>query len=184
MEELLKESERKMVASIDHFITELGKLRTGQASLSLLDGLNVDYYGNPTPISQVATMAIADSKTITIQPWEAVNIQPIEKVIQSSELGLNPSNDGKIIRLTIPALTTERRQQLAKVVKKNTEECKVSIRNVRRDFNDKVSGMEKNGDISKDENHTAHDKIQKITDKHIQEVDKISKTKEKDVMEV
>lgn len=184
MEELLKESERKMVASIDHFIAELGKLRTGRASLSLLDGLNVDYYSNPTPISQVATLAIPDSKTITIQPWEAANIQPIEKVIQSSELGLNPSNDGKIIRLTIPPLTTERRQQLVKVVKKNTEECKVSIRNVRRDFNDKVSSMEKNGDISKDENHTAHDKVQKITDKHIQEVDKISKTKEKDMLEV
>ena len=184
MDELFKESERKMAASIDHFRAELGKLRTGQASLSLLDGLNIDYYGNPTPISQVATLAVPDSKTITIQPWEAANLQPIEKVIQSSELGLNPSNDGKLIRLIIPPLTTERRQQLVKVVKKNTEECKVSIRNIRRDFNDKTNSMEKNGDISKDENHAAHDKIQKLTDKHIQEADKISSTKEKDLMEV
>ena len=184
MDELYKESERKMAASIDHFLVELGKLRTGQASLSLLDGLNIDYYGNPTPISQVATLAVPDSKTITIQPWEAANLQPIEKVIQGSELGLNPSNDGKLIRLIIPPLTTDRRQQLVKVVKKNTEECKVAIRNVRRDFNDKTNSMEKSGDISKDENHAAHDKIQKLTDKHIQEADKISGTKEKDLMEV
>jgi ribosome recycling factor len=184
MDELFKESERKMIASIDHFLAELGKLRTGQASLNLLDGLNIDYYGNPTPISQVATLAVPDSKTITIQPWETANLPAIEKVIQGSELGLNPSNDGKLIRLIIPPLTTERRQQLVKVVKKNTEECKVAIRNVRRDFNDKTNSMEKNGDISKDENHTAHDKIQKLTDKHIQETDKISSTKEKDMMEV
>jgi len=184
MEILLKESERKMNASLDHFRAELGKLRTGRASLSLLDGLNVDYYGNPTPISQVATLAIPDSKTITIQPWEASNIQLIEKAIQASELGLNPSSDGKLIRLIIPPLTTERREQLVKIVKKNAEECKIAIRNIRREFNDKVSGMEKKGEISKDENHHAHDKVQKLTDKHIQEADKISHTKEKDVMEV
>ncbi len=184
MDELFKESERKMNVSLDHFRGELGKLRTGRASLTLLDGLNVDYYGNPTPLSQVATLAVPDSKTITIQPWEASILQQIEKVIQASELGLNPSNDGKLIRLVIPALTTERRQQLVKIVKKNAEECKIAIRNIRRDFNDKVSAMEKKGDISKDENHHAHEKIQKITDQHIQETDKISHTKEKDVMEV
>lgn len=184
MDELFKESDRKMNASIDHFQTELGKLRTGQASLTLLDGLRVDYYGTPTPLSQVATMAIPDSKTITIQPWDASNIQQIEKAIQASDLGLNPSSDGKLIRLIIPALTTDRRQQLAKSVKKYAEECKVAIRNIRRDFNDKLGGMEKNGDISKDENRSAHEKIQKLTDSHIQEADKISHTKEKDLMEV
>ena len=184
MDELFKESDRKMNASIDHFQAELGKLRTGRASLTLLDGLKVDYYGNPTPLSQVATLAVPDSKTITIQPWDASNIQQIEKVIQASDLGLNPSSDGKLIRLMIPVLTTERRQQLVKSVKKYAEECKVAIRNLRRDFNDKVSVMEKNGDISKDENHNAHEKIQKLTDTHIQEADKISHTKEKDVMEV
>ena len=173
-----------MNASLDHLRAELGKLRTGRASLSVLDGINVDYYGNPTPLSQVATLSVPDSKTIALQPWEASVLPLIEKAIQASDLGLNPSNDGKIIRLIIPPLTTERREQLVKIVKKNTEECKVAIRNLRRDFNDKVSGMEKKSEISKDDNHHAHEKIQKLTDKHIQEADKISQTKEKDVMEV
>ena len=184
MDELLNESERKMNASLEHFRAELGKLRTGRASLSLLDGVMVEYYGNPAPLSQVATLSVPDSKTIAIQPWEASVLPLIEKAIQASDLGLNPSSDGKLIRLIIPALTTERRQQIVKAVKKNTEECKVAIRNLRRDFNDKAGGMEKNGEISKDDNHHAHEKIQKITDKHVQEADMISQTKEKDIMEV
>jgi len=184
MDELLKESERKMRASIDHLHLEFGKLRTGRASLSLVEDIKVDYYGNPTPLAQAATLGTPDSKTISIAPWDISLLPVIEKAIQTSDLGLNPSNDGKVIRLTIPPLTTERRQQLTKVVKKYAEECRVAIRNVRRDFNDKIKAREKDGEISKDEEKKGHDQIQKLTDKFISEVDQESQAKEKDVLDV
>lgn len=184
MDDLLKESERKMNVSLDHLRAELGKLRTGRASLMLVEDIKVDYYGTPTPLNQVSSLAVPDSATITIQPWDAGVLPQIEKAIQASDLGLNPSNDGKLIRLVLPPLTTERRQQLVKIVKKNAEECRVAIRNLRRDFNDKVGAMEKKGEISKDENHQGHEKNQKQTDKYIAETDKIAQAKEKDVLEV
>lgn len=184
MDELLKESERKMRASIDHLHQEFGKLRTGRASVSLVEDIKVDYYGNPTPLAQAATLGTPDSKTISIAPWDASLLPVIEKAIQTSDLGLNPSNDGKVIRLIIPPLTTERRQQLTKVVKKYAEECRVAIRNVRRDFNDKIKAREKEGEISKDEEKKGHDQIQKLTDKFISEVDQESQAKEKDVLDV
>ena len=184
MDNLLSESERKMKLSVDHMQIELGKVRTGRASLNLVEDIKVDYYGNPTPLAQAATLAIPDSKTITISPWDASLLPVIEKALQTSDLGLNPSNDGKLIRLTIPPLTTDRRQQLGKVVKKYSEECKVAVRNVRREFNDKVKAMEKVHDISKDDEKRGHDQIQKITDKVIEEVDRIIQAKEKDVLEV
>jgi len=184
MDELLKESERKMRASIDHLHLEFGKLRTGRASVSLVEDIKVDYYGNPTPLAQAATLGTPDSKTISITPWDVSLLPVIEKAIQTSDLGLNPSNDGKVIRLTIPLLTTERRQQLTKVVKKYAEECRVAIRNVRRDFNDKIKAREKEGEISKDEEKKGHDQIQKLTDKFIAEVDHESQAKEKDVLDV
>lgn len=168
---------------MDHMQIELGKVRTGRASVALVEDIKVDYYGNPTPLAQAATLAIPDSKTITIAPWDASLLPLIEKAIQSSDLGLNPSNDGKLIRLTIPPLTTDRRQQLGKVVKKYAEECKVAIRNVRREFNDKVKTMEKAHEMSKDEEKRGHDQIQKITDKIIEEVDRVIQAKEKDVLE-
>ena len=178
-----KDSEHKMKTSIDHLHVELGKVRTGRASVALVEDIKVDYYGNPTPLPQAATLGVPDSKTITIAPWDSSLLPVIEKAIQGSDLGLTPSNDGKIIRLTIPPLTTERRQQLTKVVKKYGEDCKVAIRNIRREFNDKLKAMEKDHSISKDEERAGHDQIQKATDKYVAEVDKIVQGKEKDVLE-
>ena len=153
-------------------------------SVALLDDLKVDYYGTPTPLKQVATLGAPDSQTLTIQPWEASVLKEIEKTIQSSDLGLTPNNDGKAIRLTIPPLTNERRQQLVKLVKKYAEECKVAIRNVRKHVNDKMKKSEKNHEISEDECHKGVDDVQKMTDKFVAEIDKISQAKEKDVMDV
>lgn len=182
--EIIKEAEQKMKSSIDHLLHELGKLRTGQASVALLDDLMVDYYGNPTPLKQVATLGSPDSHTLTVQPWEASILKDIEKAIQASDLGLTPNNDGKAIRLLIPPLTNERRQQLVKLVKKQAEECKVSIRNVRRDTNEKLKQSEKKHDISEDESRKGQGETQKITDKFVAEIDKINQIKEKDILEV
>lgn len=182
--DLTKDAEKKMGNTIEHLHHELGKLRTGQASVALLDDLKVDYYGNPTPLSQVATLGTPDSQTLTIQPWEASILKDIEKAIQASDIGLTPNNDGKMIRLTIPPLTNERRQQLVKLVKKYAEDSKVAVRNVRRDVNDKLKKLEKNHEISKDENHKATDDTQKMTDKFVAEIDKITQAKEKNVMDV
>ena len=183
MDKLIKESEQKMKASIEHLHVELGKVRTGRASVALVEDIKIDYYGNPTPLAQAATLGVPDSKTITIAPWDTSLLAVGEKAIQASDLGLTPSNDGKIVRLTIPPLTTDRRQQLTKVVKKYGEDCKVAIRNIRREFNDKLKVMEKDHSLSKDEERRGHDEIQKITDKHVAEVDKIVQGKEKDVLE-
>jgi ribosome recycling factor len=182
MEQLLKDHQDKMGLSQDHLLGELAKLRTGQASLAILEGIKVDFYGTPTPLSQTATLGVPDSSTITIQPWDASVLKDIEKAISASDLGLTPNSDGKMIRLQIPPLTQERRQQLAKVVKKYGEECRIAIRNIRRDFNDKVKAQEKNHEISADECHKFTDKMQKITDSQIGQVDKIVQEKEKNVL--
>jgi ribosome recycling factor len=182
--DLMQEMDKKLGTCIDHLHIELGKLRTGQASVLLLDDLKVSYYGTPTPLKQVATLGSPDSQTLTITTWETSILKEIEKAIQSSDLGLTPNNDGKMVRLTIPALTTERRQQLVKLVKKYSEESKVAIRNVRRDFNEKLKKLEKNHEISEDESHKSADDTQKMTDKFVAEVDKIAEIKEKNVMDV
>lgn len=183
MEKLLKDCEAKMGYSMDHLRTELAKLRTGQASLAILEGVKVDYYGTPTPLSQAATLGVPDSSTITIQPWDVSILKDIEKALQASDLGLTPNNDGKMVRLHIPPLTQERRQQLVKIVKKYAEECRVAIRNIRREFNDKVKAQEKKHEISEDESHKYTDKMQKITDNQMGQVDKTVQEKEKDVLE-
>ena len=183
MEQLLKEYQAKMGLSLDHLQGELAKLRTGQASLAILEGINVDFYGTPTPLSQTATLGVPDSSTLTIQPWDASILKDIEKALQASDLGLTPNSDGKMIRLQIPPLTQERRQQLAKVVKKYGEECRIAIRNIRREFNDKVKAREKNHEISQDESHEFVDKMQKVTDSQIGQVDKTVQEKEKNVLE-
>ena len=182
--DLTQDTEKKMKASIDHLHHELGKLRTGQASIALVDDLKVDYYGTPTPLSQVATLGTPDSQTLTIQPWEVSILKDIEKPIQSTKDVLPPNKDGKMIRLTIPPLTNDRRQQLVKLVKKYSEDCKVAVRNVRRDGNDKLKKLEKNHEISEDESHRGADDIQRMTDKFVSEIDKISQVKEKNVMDV
>ena len=182
MEQLLKDYQAKMGLSLDHLQGELAKLRTGQASLAILEGIKVDFYGTPTPLSQTATLGVPDSTTLTIQPWDASILKDIEKALQASDLGLTPNSDGKMIRLQIPPLTQERRQQLAKVVKKYGEECRIAIRNIRREFNDKVKAREKNHEISQDESHEFIDKMQKVTDSQIGHVDKTVQEKEKNVL--
>jgi ribosome recycling factor len=181
--ESMKSSEERMLQALEHFKEELGKLRTGQATLSLLDGIKVDYYGNKTPLGQAATLGAPDTHTLTIQPWDASLLKEIEKAIVNSDLGMTPSNDGKMIRLNIPPLTHERRLQLVKLVKKNEEDCKVAIRNVRREFNDKVKAAEKKHEISEDDSRKAQDEIQKSTDKHIASAGKLALAKEKDLLE-
>lgn len=181
-DELLEKSKNKMLHAIEHFQAELSKLSTGRASLALLDGLKVDYYGTPTPLAQVATLGVPDSSTITIQPWDVSLLKAIEKSIQSSSLGFNPANDGKAILINIPPLTGERRSQIVKILKKYEEECKVSIRNIRRDFNDQIKKLEKEG-TPKDDCHKGHEKLQKITDEQINSVHEIAKAKEESILE-
>ncbi len=162
---------------------ELKRIRTGRASLSLLDAIRVDYYGTVTPLDQMATLAVPESRLITIQPWDASVLKDIEKAILKSDLGLTPSNDGKIIRLAIPPLTEERRKELVKVVHKMCEEHKVAARNIRRDSNDLLKSLKKDGDISEDDAFKAQDETQKITNQFINKIDEVYKEKEKEILE-
>lgn len=182
--ELKKRLVDKMDKTIETFKKDLAAIRTGRASLSIFEGITVNYYGSPTPINQVATMAIPESRLITIQPWDPKLLPDIEKAIQRSDLGLNPSNDGKIIRIAIPPLTEERRKQLVKQVHKRTEEARVSIRNIRRDGNEGIKKLEKEKHISEDESKRAIEEIQKLTDSYIKKVDEVLSHKEKEIMEV
>jgi len=181
---IFKEMKDKMDKAIDVFHRELAKLRTGRASLSILDGVRVDYYGTPTPINQLATMSVPESRLITIQPWDASVLADIEKAIMNSDLGLTPTNDGKLIRISIPQLTEERRKDIVKVAKKVAEECKIAIRNNRRDANESIKKVEKDKAISQDDLKKAQTQIQEITDKYIAKIDDILKHKEKEIMEV
>ncbi len=184
MNDILKEAERKMGVSLDHLHHEFAKVRTGRASISLVEDMKIDYYGQPTALSQAATLGTPDPKTITIQPWDQGLLPVIEKAIQGSGLGLNPANDGKIIRLVIPPLTEERRKELGKIVRKYAEESKIAIRNVRRDFNEQFKQLEKKHEISEDDSRKGQEQLQKVTDRLIQDVDKVTQGKEKDLMEV
>ncbi|RME68253.1 MAG: ribosome recycling factor [Nitrospirae bacterium] len=181
---LRKRLQEKMDKAIEVFRHDLATVRTGRASLSLIEGITVDYYGTQTPLNQVATLSVPDPKTITIQPWEQRLIPDIEKAILQSDLGITPTNDGKVIRLNIPPLTEERRKQLVKVVRKRAEEARVAIRNIRREFNEELKKMEKNKELSEDQLKKDLDEVQKITDEHIKKVDKILETKENEIMEV
>jgi ribosome recycling factor len=163
---------------------ELSKIRTGRASLNLLDNVRVDYYGTLTPLNQVAALAVPESRLITIKPWEMSILKEIEKAILKSDLGLTPSNDGKIIRISIPVLTEQRRKELVKVINKICEEYRVGIRSIRRDSNELIKGMKKDGDIAEDQAFKAQDQIQKITDEHIKKVDDLYKEKEKEILEL
>ncbi|KPA11656.1 ribosome recycling factor [Candidatus Magnetomorum sp. HK-1] len=178
-----EEAKDNMEKARDGFIKELQKVRTGRASLSLLDGIRVDYYGTRTPLSQMSTLSVPESRLITIQPWDASVIGDIEKAILKSDLGLTPANDGKIIRLSIPPLTEERRKELVKKVNKMGEDRKVSIRNIRRDANDMLKKMKKDSDITEDEMFKGQDETQKITNDFIEKVDELCKEKEKEILE-
>ncbi len=182
-ESILEKSREQMDKSIQALHKDLNRVRTGRASLSLLDGIMVDYYGTLTPIDQIATLSIPESRLITIQPWDTNIIGDIEKVIQKSDLGLNPMNDGKIIRINIPNLSEERRKELVKVVKNTIEDCKISLRNHRRSINEMLKKMKKDKEFSEDEYFNKHDEVQKITDEYISQCDKISLEKEKEILE-
>lgn len=184
IKETLKEMQERMEKSIDALHKELAKVRTGRASVGLLDGIRVDYYGTMTPINQVATLSVPESRLITVQPWDTGAIDAIEKAILSSGLGLNPNNDGKIIRINIPSLTEERRLEMVKLAKKIAEDCRIAVRNARRDANDHLRDMEKEKAISEDDLKRAQDEVQNTTDNYIKKIDSIIKSKESDIMEV
>ena len=184
MEALVKDTAARMERSIEAFRKELGKVRTGRASFSLLDGVKVDYYGTPTPLQQVGTLSVPESRLITITPWDAKMIGPIEKAIQGAGLGLNPSSDGKIVRIPIPPLTEERRKELAKMVRKMAEDARVAVRNVRREAIEKLKEREKKKEIPEDDVKRGQDRIQKETDAFVKKVDDILKSKEQEILEV
>lgn len=182
--ELKKKTAEKMDAAINALKREFATIRTGRASLSLLDGIKVDCYGSITPLNQVASLAVPESRLITIQPWDPKVIENIEKAIQSSGIGLTPANDGKTIRLPVPTLTEDRRKELVKLAKKMAEDSRVAIRNIRRDINEEVKKIEKEKKISEDEFRKSHEDIQKTTDQYIKKIDDILKKKEEEIMEV
>ena len=184
MEALVKDTSARMERSIESFRKELGKVRTGRASFSLLDGIKVDYYGTPTPLQQVGTLSVPESRLITVTPWDTKMIGPIEKAIQGSGLGLNPSSDGKTVRIPIPPLTEERRRELAKVVRKMAEDARVAIRNVRREAIERLKDREKKKEISEDVVKRGQERVQKETDAHVKKIDEILKSKEQEILEV
>jgi ribosome recycling factor len=182
-EKIISETREHMEKTIQALHKDLSRVRTGRASLSLLDGIKVDYYGTLTPLNQVATLSIPESRLIAIQPWDTTVIPEIEKAILKSELGLNPMNDGKIVRITIPNLSEERRKELVKVVRKIVEEAKVTLRNHRRTTNEQLKEMKKDKGLSEDDYFKRHDEIQKLTDTYIALCDKITGDKEKEILE-
>lgn len=182
--DLKKNTESRMSKSVDSLTESLQSIRAGRANTSLLDKIYIDYYGQQSPLNQVASLSAPEPRLLAIQPWDATLIPEIEKAIQKSDLGITPSNDGKIIRLVIPQLTEERRKDLTKLVGKYSEETKVSIRNIRRDAMEDVKKAEKAKEISEDDKITYEEDIQKLTDKYIKEVDKVAENKEKELMEI
>jgi ribosome recycling factor len=185
MEQLvLEELEQEYESTIKDLKRSLAKIRTGRASLSMLDGIKVDYYGQMSPLNQVATLKVADPRLITIAPWEKTLIPEIEKAIASSDLGLNPSNDGNIIRVPIPALSGERRKELVKVVRREGEDHKISIRNIRREGNDQIKELESESEITEDQKHRAFSQVDALTDKFTSRIDKIVEEKEEEILEV
>jgi ribosome recycling factor len=184
----VKEVEASIKTKMEKALTDLqhdmATIRTGRASLSILDNIRVDYYGTPTPLNQVANLHVPEPSLITIQPWDVSQIGLIEKVIRTSDLGLNPGNDGKIIRLPIPPLTEERRKELVKKLHGVAEHHRVAVRNIRRDGNEAVKKLAKDKKITEDDDKKAHDEIQKLTDTYMDKIDAASKTKEKDILEI
>lgn len=183
-EEIINEAEEKMKKAIEVLKSEFMTIRTGRASASLLDRVMVDYYGTPTSLRQLASVSVPEARLIIINPYDRNILGDIEKAILKSDLGLTPTNDGHIIRLSIPPLTGERRQELVKIIKNLAEESRIAIRNIRRDANEHIRQREKNKEISEDERHRRQEKLQKITDSSIEEIDHLMANKEKEIMEV
>jgi len=184
MREEVAEMKKRSDKALEALSHELGSIRTGRASIAILDHVKVDYYGTPTPVNQLATLAVPESRTITIQPWDSSATSAIEKAIMTSDLGLMPTNDGKMIRINMPPLTEERRKEFVKLARKYGEECKVGIRNIRRDANEALKKLEKDKAISEDEHKKLGKEVQDMTDRQIARVDEMIAQKEKDIMEV
>jgi ribosome recycling factor len=183
-DDVLKEQKAKIQKTHDHFRQELLAVRTGRASLHLLDGIRVDYYGTPTPLNQVATLAVTDARLITVKPWEKNMIPVIEKAIRDANIGLNPQSDKDLVRVPVPPLTEERRREIVKQVRQKGEEQKLAVRNERRDAKDLIAEAQKDGDISEDEAKKALEKVQKETDEGVKKIDEMVAAKEKEVMQV
>ncbi|MBP3495425.1 MAG: ribosome recycling factor [Clostridia bacterium] len=179
-----KEFETKMNKSIEAYKNELDTVRAGRANPNVLSRINVDYYGSPTPINQIGTVSVPDARTIVIQPWDLTTLKGIEKAILASDIGITPANDGKVIRLVFPQLTEDRRKELKKQVSKMGEDAKVAIRNIRRDAMDKAKDMKKNSEMTEDEQKASEKNVQDLTDKFIKEIDNITLSKEKEIMEI
>ncbi|MFP4375660.1 MAG: ribosome recycling factor [Spirochaetales bacterium] len=184
MDSVIKETESKMKKTLVALDEEFNTLRTGRASAALFDKVRVEYYGNPTPLNQVATISVPEARLVVIQPWDKSIIGDIEKAIQKSELSLNPQNDGKVIRISIPPLTEERRKEFVKMAKNMAEQSRVSLRNVRRDANDELKSAERSGDLSEDELKRAEDEVQKLTDTYVEQINKKLEEKEAEIMEI
>ncbi|MEJ2536774.1 MAG: ribosome recycling factor [Calditrichia bacterium] len=181
--EIYRDAENRMKKSVEHLHHELTRIRTGRASPALLDVVKIDYYGSMVPLNQASSITAPEPRLLVIQPWEKRLIGEIEKAILQSDLGLNPTNDGNVVRVPIPELSEERRQDLLKLVKKFCEETRVAIRNIRRDANDHVKNLEKDHEISEDESHKVQDEIQKLTDEYVGKVDEHYNSKEKEILE-
>ncbi len=184
MKEVLKDLEKRMMGAVEALKGELAGLRTGRASVGLLDGIAVDYYGSPTPVHQVASLSVPEPSTITIAPWEPKMLGEIERAIQKSNLGLNPNNDGKVIRLHIPPLTEERRKELVKIAHTYAEQARNAVRQIRRDGNEQIKKMEKAKDVSEDEMRRGLDEVQKLTDAYVTKIGGVVEHKEKEILEV
>lgn len=184
MNELIKNTEARMEKSIDALTREFATVRAGRANAAVLDKITVDYYGTATPIQQIATVSVPEARTLQIQPWDTTTLKLIEKAIQVSDIGINPNNDGRVIRLIFPPLTEERRKELVKDVKKMAEDSKVAIRSIRRDAIEKLKSMKKAGDITEDDQQNGEKKIQNVTDKYCNEVDSLQAAKEKEILEI
>src|SRR3954463_4630634 len=184
LDDILKSAEHKMTRSVDILSTDLQSVRTGRATPALLDRIQVDYYGSPTPINGVANISAPDPRMVLIQPWDRSMLGPIEKAIQKSDLGINPTNDGQVIRLVLPQLTQDRRKELVKQVHHRAEEARVAVRNCRRDALDHLRKAEKDGGMSKEDERRVQERLQKLTDSFVKKVDEVSKRKETEVMEV
>jgi ribosome recycling factor len=184
MHAVIEDGKKRMAGALASLTKEFARLRTGRASVSLIEPIMADYYGTPTPVSQIASLSVPDARTITIQPWDKQAFGAVEKAILKSDLGLNPVNDGKMIRISIPPLTEDRRKDLVKVAKKFTEESKVAVRNVRRDLNELLKKLQKDKDITEDEQRKLEAEVQKLTDETIKKCDEVFAAKEKEILEL
>ena len=184
MNTLIKSTDEKMNKSVSHLETEFTEIRAGRANPAVLDKIRVDYYGSPTPVNQVAAVSITEARTLTIQPWDASLLRAIEKAIQTSDIGINPQNDGKVIRMIFPPLTEDRRKEIVKDIAKMGEDAKVAVRSIRREAMEKLKAMKKSGDITEDDQKHGENKIQDITDKHIKSIDGLTEKKQKQIMEI